>query len=58
MWVGWGRGAGGLGGALGGEEGGCAEDGFVGCEEALLGSHAEDYDGGGGRSGWTSGDEG
>lgn len=37
IWV-WG-----LGCAVGGEEGGCAEDGFVGGEEALFGAHAEHY---------------
>jgi hypothetical protein len=55
VWVGLGRGAGGLGGAVRGEEGGCAEDGLVRGEEALLRAHAEDYDGGGGGSGWASG---
>lgn len=42
-WAGCG-GACGLGFAVGGEEGGCAEDGFVGGEEALFGTHAEHYD--------------
>lgn len=57
VWVRGGRGTEGLGGALCGEEGGCAEDGLVGGKETLLRAHAEDYDGGGGGSGWASGGE-
>lgn len=45
VWVGRGRWAGGLCGTMRGEEGGCAEDGLVGCEEALLRADAEDYSG-------------
>jgi hypothetical protein len=41
---------------VGCEEGGCAEDGFVGGEEALLRADAEHYDGGAGTSVWTSGE--